>query len=712
MAYGVKYTINYKRRSNGLTTIDILESGYTGSITELRGNVDCLQINFTGNMENIYEPTRGSGAQLKLLVSPLTVLDLFTDEPQKFIMKVYNGTRTTGTLIFQGFLPCGIYNEDYSTTDMVEIQLICNDGMGVLDDISFKVSETGATYSGIKTIGEILTIILGKINLTINKIIMVSNLQLPDNSTNIFTNISVMCENFYDEQGKSMSLREVLTSILEPLGLVMLFRSDTIYFIDPISLNDGTAKQYTMSYGSETSITFGGKLDITDGDLTYYETGQQIDIIKPWNSVEINYDPYTWLSDGYNFSQVGNFLTGATTWGWYNYSGDTRPDWKGDYSLTSGLTAKDWVFRDWLAPLWGVRELMSGATEPGDAIYYLQRNAWGNQDGVYTYTFPGSYIKQDDQLQLEINMEVFMNTRHYYNIINPTERSVPLASCRLTNIVVRIGNNYWNDDTGQWQGSEHYCKILVRQLDAEIIQTVQTRHKTWFRKAKWYKGYDTSEIADTWITCKMYVPISEAACQNIGLLSGPITLTIYRGCDIVDIVAPLVSSWAVPRDSKTILVKSIGVAVCDTQKMDIANDGITTTTSLIGSSTRRKSPLSIKLTNGIGVYGSSRGAYSSVTTTPSGINLTGLKRSGDSGLHTTNQLLGQNLVSQYRNQRIKMSGNYDVTSKLLDIQFYLIQDSNYLTGKNFYIVNGTYYDEQESIKMDMIEIVQTREAII
>ena len=47
MAYGVKYTTTYYRRSGGATKIDILEDGYGGAITTLLPATDPLTISVT-----------------------------------------------------------------------------------------------------------------------------------------------------------------------------------------------------------------------------------------------------------------------------------------------------------------------------------------------------------------------------------------------------------------------------------------------------------------------------------------------------------------------------------------------------------------------------------------------------------------------------------------------------------------------------------------
>ena len=140
-AYGIKYISSYKRLSNNLTTITISEKSYSGAVSTLVADINPLQIQTSGDIENIYDATQGSGAVINLLVTPLTLTSLFTTDPQKYLVKVFNGT-TGGTLQWQGFVNTNIYQEDYSVGGslLTPIQLTCNDGMALLDDLSYKVN--------------------------------------------------------------------------------------------------------------------------------------------------------------------------------------------------------------------------------------------------------------------------------------------------------------------------------------------------------------------------------------------------------------------------------------------------------------------------------------------------------------------------------------------------------------------------------------------
>lgn len=686
-SYKVHYITSYKRRNNNTTTITISEKDYNGSSTTLIADASPLEITTSGDINNIYTPTQGSGAVINLLVTPLTLTSLFTVDPQKFIVKVYNGT-TGGTLIWQGFINTGIYQEDYSigsgTTNYTPVQLTCNDGMALFDNLSYKVSETGVTYTGCQSISQVLQNIFSKLNLTFTNIKTSSDLLIAAGVTNIFQYLTVNNENYLDEKGIAMSCRDVLNAIFQPLGLIMTFRADKIYFIDPINLsNTNKGKSYNATGGTETYASLGGYLDISNKDIKYYETGQSLDIVQPFNQINIKYDPYTYLGETYDFNAVGNFsggtficMTGAT------------PSWQGNYWWNSGVTFTNWTLSDG-AKGYGIKEtsILNNATP----IYYFQRNLRGSQDGIYEYNFPFSGIKQDDNIQIEISMDVYTNTRHYVNILNPADSIIatPFQKLCMNNIAIKVGNNYWNGNTGKWQATSYVSNyIKVQDLTVPFIN---------------------SAISDVWIPAKMYAFLSQSSACNVGLISGDIDVKIYKGVDVIGLCSP----WYGAGDNhiQNIMVKNVGVKIVDLTNTQITNSGVETILNINNATTRTLTPLDISLKNGVGMYGSSKGAFSSPSISPTGANITGLARTGCTTYYDTAKLLGQNLISQYYTSRYKLNVNLDVQNYLLNTDKYLIKDSTYLGSKAFYVVDGTYNDEQESFQAELLEITNTRDTL-
>lgn len=716
MAYGVKYRVQYRRLSGNLTTIDILKNGYSGGVTDLTAAADTpLELTTTGDINNIYTPTCGSGGKFRVVAIPFTLTDLFTTDPQLYKVQIYNGESGVN-MFFQGFLVNNIYNETYSAKYTI-VEFIISDGLALLDDLSYRVSETGNTYIGCVTISQVLTNILGKLNLTFTSIKTNNNLFVASGVQNLFQGLIVNNENYYSESGKegSMSCREVLNTIFQPLGLQMSFRGSTIYFIDPLNLsNSSNGKSYDLSGNTEASAPFGGILDITTGTTTngikWLQTGTQSGIAQPYNQISINYDPYTWCEDGYDFGAKGNF-TGGT---FINYSGDSRAAWVGNYWLNTGVTFTNWTI-GYGAKGQGIKE--ANVQNNASAQYYIQRNVRGDQDGTYDYSFPFSSIKQDDNIMLELSMDTYINTRHYYNIVHPPDTpdtynpvSTPFNEMYMDSIEIKVGNRWWNSTTQKWQDTAYYWgnKIQIRQLDAEIIAAYRV-HGTWFRKPVYYAAIDKSAISDTWTTAVMYIPLSELAASDVDLLNGSIYIRIYKGVNVTDIKSPNIGAGL--SKIQNILVKNVNVAVVKTDKTPIDNSGVLTMLNVDNSTTRKKTPLAIKLKNGVGLWGSSKGAFSSLSTTPSGSNIAGLMRYGLSTYYDTAKLLGQSLLSEYDQLRYNITGSIDCKNYLLNLDKFVIKDSSGLGTKQFFIASEVYNDRYEEMKVNMVEIAGSRETM-
>jgi hypothetical protein len=711
MAYSIHYQISYYRKSGGQTTINILEKDYiedsSGGITHLLAAEDPLEISFEGDVNNIYKPTIGSGATIKIMATPLSLEDLFTTDPQKFMVKIYNGndedSSEANNLVWQGFVNTGIYTQSYSTPISLRspITIYCNDGMILLEDLPYTQTVGGSDYIGYSTVGAVMKNIFDKLELEFLTIRTATDLEY-DGHTNLFTCLSVNNENYYDEEGLAMSCREVLESIFRGLGLIVSLKGLIIYVIDPIHLHlsELDAKEYDTHpiFGSNESITgFGGYLDITDGFISWYQTGQVRDIILSFNYIDITYDPYNFTERGYDFNEEGN--AGNTgTYGEYTNNGVT-------YRVHIDITMLDWTISG--TPYFeGFEEMDPDVI----AVDYVIRQQTGGT-GTFAYIFPFSNIQQDDNLMLELSMDIFVNTRHESNIFDPAELSTLIQEVDFANIQIKIGGYWYNWIYQKWQDTIAYCKLIVRQYDLERIEGYYTYNRWWTAKPKYYAPIDASIINDTWASAILRIPIASSVVDGGGLLNGSISVIIPKEMSFTDVYPE-----GEDNNILNILIKNVNVQIVDLKKNPITNDGVLSNAVISSATSMKKSKLDIQLKNGIGSFnfrsnGVAKGAFVSNEAPIAGAVVTGLSRA-DSVEYTTNKLLLQSLMGQYAEQRFKLTGQLNVKDYIADINFYLIKDSGHMGTKAFYIVSGTYQDREESMKVEMIELTDTRGVIV
>ena len=689
MAYAIKYRIQYKRISNSTTTIDILQDGYTGgTITELDGVDNPLEISFEGNVNNIYTPTLGSGASIKILTTPLTLLDLFTENLQKFVIKIYNGN-SGSNLIWQGFINSEIYSEDYSASSLTPITLYANDGMAVLDTIPY-YNTTGSTYyTGTTNLSTIFGNILNKINISFDKLYYVTDYRIADYSRNIFLHLSIPQENFIDESGVPMSCRQVLDSIASGLGMVIKFKGSTIYMYDPIDLNDvSVGHEYgttPVGYDADVAADFGGVLDLSASTFNWFETGAKLDIVPAYNEVQVKYNPYNFSEYIYDFNNVDNWLVEGS-FSLHNQS-------TGNYYRNVDVVYDGWNNGGVLYPIVGGNYAAIKETENNAPIYFIFLNMEHN---YINYTFPFSNVTMDNNLSIKLSFDAYVQTRaNTYNIFaSGDSHQINWVKIPYT---IKVGDKYYKSSTNSWSTgftpTTDYNPFLLIE-EGTTWQTVLE-----------------SNISDKWTNYSIIVPFSpnSSSTDYDELLQGNIFIEFYDN----------LTSYFVSQSYPTtylyyVLIKNVKVEVIDSRSgKQTGNDGINTKVTISPNLTG-KSPLEIKTSTGIGTYGNSRAAFKTDMQTNIGMNASGLIRStAETGgtAYNTSKLILQSVISQYKQPRFKLSGSLDVKNYLTDIDLYLIKDSNYMGSRKFYIVSGTYEDYYEKYNAEMLELVSSRDSI-
>jgi len=703
----VKYRTSYNRLSGGITTIDILDNTYSGSVVTLTATGDPLNITINGDVQNIYTPTVGSGATVKVFSLPRSLTSLFSTDPQKHTVKIYNGASGTN-LVWQGFVNTGIYSESYSVGYNVpsSITIECNDGMALLDEYYYKPIDS-SIYTGIVTIEAVLWNILWKLGIPFYNIYTSNDLNTTS-ASNLFSILTVNNENYVDENLIPMSCREVLDSIFGALGLTMRFKGSDIYIIDPINLhNTAKGKVYDLETFTENNFALGGYLDISNKDIKWFETGSNMDIVQSFNQIKVNYDPYTFISDSYGFDK-GNAIYDVSTYdGPITDNGTTFRIYNED--APNGVAMKGWTL-GFPASFEGIQNIDSSA-KLDDPMFYIKQITGAS--GSFSYKFPLSNIKQDNNLQLVLNMDVYVNQKNAQNIILPGENPAAINTLFISNIEIKIGDKWWNGTT--WQDNAAYPDIYIRQTDAKTEDIIST-HSIWFLRKTKYTTVDKSRIDDQWTTVMYYMPIGDAFVSGTGLLNGSISIKILKNA-LIKTVIPFFTGAGYTIDLiKNILIKNISVQIVDSNKMPITNEGILRTADIDNNVSMKKKPTDIKLTNGTGLYGTSRGAFGGLNENPSGTNIAGLYRTGDASIHNTIDLLSQSLLAQYSVPRSVLTGTLDVKDYLLDVTTKLIKDSTYSKDANgnpkaFYIAGGTYNDRFENMNVQMVECASTRDSI-
>ena len=811
MAHSVKYRIEYSRLSGNQTTIDILKEGYSGAVTSLQAGGTPLVINFEGEFENIYKPTTGTGATIKVQETPLSLLDLYTEDPQEYKVIVYDGTSEDSSgadnIRWQGFVNTGIFTEGYSNPLTSEITIYCNDGMSLLDNIQY--TDTSDVYSGTVTLAAIIDNVLGKIAVDFDIVYTSNDIQVLWDVTNLIANLSLANENFVDESSEAMSCRRVLDSMLGGLGgLVMWFKGDAIYIVDPINLHDTTkGKSYDLpNFDNETVIGVGGYLDVASQDVTWGKTGSGLDVVDKVDIGIVNYNPYNFTSAEYTFSDSDNWDDAGTFADDYNFD------------LNSTIEYTDWTFDslDYMA------RAMRKDTYTLDEEYVIEFKNWG---GIAEYTFASAIIVQDSALHLRVSMQVYAQTKRDSENIFDAGIEHDINRIMLP-FAVKIGDQFWKggnhwdiiDDSTKWQewwltGSELKASyadetfndawtemtidfpmfptyegnflsgnITVQLLDeftdtfadpvlpfteacfdddilniysnigeaevgfARVSDTIIDVTITSFPT---YMGIDDREyLFDDAVTAvsnnsagdliggnyddgggstvygsdntnTLITVISYTHATNTLVFRCERTSGVYFNADFVSFTTGVLNNIDYAYDYKATLLffKDIQVEVLDSNtRVNIGNNGIEEK-AIVNANPYGKKEVKLEVTSGAGPYGCSRGALKSSALDIAGDNIDGLYRGdtvdsdSDATVYTPAKLLLQSFMSQYKAPRFTLKGRFDAQTYDLSIRTKLIKDTGHLSSKAFYPVRGSYYDREEMIDVEAIEVTDTRDAI-
>lgn len=687
MAYGLKYTASYKRKSGGTSYIRIYEDGFFGDVSTLIAGANPIEISIEGATENIYSGTVGSGATANFLADPLS-LNFFTTDPQKYILKLYNDS----SVIWQGFINSEIFYEDLSSPKQTAITLHANDGMAVLDMLPYR-PDSSTFYYGFATIAEVLTNIFSKINISFTDCWGLADLRVDDYRDNIFL-LSVNQENYIDESEETLSCRQVLSEIMKSFGLVMSFIGETIYIIDPINLhNTSLGQQFNTTNWRETTGTFpGGILDISASDISWFQSGIGLDMEPAKTKISTKYDPYTFTSKLYELDKSYNIQSESSTMlGPGDYYIDNKVGWN-DVSLFQEDGSKGG------SGITGERIVNS---ERENLIYYLKIR---NEEGAIRLKLPDHHVYNDENLYIKASADFYANTRDSNDIYDSSTASAIIWSLDVS-FGLQIGDKFYSSE-GVWTDA------ITWQL--ATITTAPIDLKTTYEKKLWggtkiETFYDSeSRIADKWVNAFFQAPLYQSeAPYDASTLNGPIYVWIAGTYgNLRPDTTPDTSLW-------NVLIKDIKVEILDSAGNNLDNLGINYEFKN-EDMTSTKKITDYKLLHGSGPYGSSRGAF---IDSYAGVErvLEGIYRGlgpGTGDLYPTQYYAAQNLLSQYSTPRYILSGDLDTRNYNLNIRNHLIQWSGHLGNKSFYIVSGKYNDRREHFAATMLECASTRLNII
>ncbi|MDR1882989.1 MAG: hypothetical protein LBR26_09465 [Prevotella sp.] len=202
---------------------------------------------------------QGSGASIRIKSqSVFQFTDLHTDDMQGCMVKFYRA----GNLYWSGWLDSELYCETLSDYPPYPVEFSAAD-FNVMERIKFR-NEDNSAYADIATLLTQLKRCFDKLGLPFGRLYIgcstIANGVSLSSSETILHKLYVQSSNFYDEDNEPMTCREVIESILQPFGLMMVQRGANVYIYDYNTVKASTAmKCYnfsSLSYIGDTAVNF------------------------------------------------------------------------------------------------------------------------------------------------------------------------------------------------------------------------------------------------------------------------------------------------------------------------------------------------------------------------------------------------------------------------------------------------------------------------
>jgi|11_taG_2_1085331.scaffolds.fasta_scaffold00104_9 hypothetical protein len=257
MAYGVKFRLEFSDDNLKGKKIEILKDGYTGSVLDLIGTSDPLQISWDQD-DDFYDPIIGSTCQINLFVTDTTNYDdFYTADEREYKIKIsYKDASNNYQTYWEGWLLVDQFQEAITNTPF-PITLRGYDGLGSLDGFTQPL----VTSSGTQLVGVFMVHIheiLENINLGFD--IYVSNDIQRDGAIsgyNVFDQASCGASSFFTDGVDPKTCKEVLEQILKFTNSRIFQSYGRWYIINNSSYSEQSVKDSSASTANGGSLPTG-----------------------------------------------------------------------------------------------------------------------------------------------------------------------------------------------------------------------------------------------------------------------------------------------------------------------------------------------------------------------------------------------------------------------------------------------------------------------
>lgn len=259
MALAARYRGEFASQRGVAWKVEILQEGFTGTVKNITLPADSpLEIEWPKTSK--LDPVQCSNATLKIISdTDREFIDLYSVAVGSVRLDVYR----EGSIYWSGCIDTELYSEPYMMEKNYEVTLTFSD-LSVLDRLDW-------SGEGFSTISDIVSACLAKCKLNYTSIVKyISTATSAYSSPLTLTEVKVLADNFYDEEGEPYSEMEVLESVLRPFALRIIQKNGKVYIYDLNAISSHTPS--TVEW---------------DGDYS------ELSVDKVYNNVRLTFSPYS-----------------------------------------------------------------------------------------------------------------------------------------------------------------------------------------------------------------------------------------------------------------------------------------------------------------------------------------------------------------------------------------------------------------------------------
>lgn len=262
--YATKYIVPFISLKGTNYEVEIQTEGYTGVVKELVGSATPFTVKIDDN-DFLYSPCRFSTASLRL-VGDDYLQELFSTNYQQYRIVLKSGTN----VVWVGFVSPEVYTQDYANIPF-ELEVQCSSAMSTLEYLDYKKVGEACTFV---SIFDVLKQCVKSANADYSNIfvphVYASSEAAYAANENVFEKMTISEQNFFDEDGKALKLKEVLEEVCKFLGWTCVDSFGSLYFVD-VDYN-GDYLAYSGDFSSVTTRSFGAmnvqQIGFAGGDQT------------------------------------------------------------------------------------------------------------------------------------------------------------------------------------------------------------------------------------------------------------------------------------------------------------------------------------------------------------------------------------------------------------------------------------------------------------